>query len=154
MSGRTGGAYAAQIASMRGSQEIDALRAIGIPIYDYLILPRVLALTVMMPLLYLYGSAIGIFGGFLVSIAMLNISGTTFIQQTRESLDLTLLLFGLIKSVAFGVLIGIASCRIGLRAGRSAAEVGHAATTAVVVSIVGVIALDAIFAVCANTLDV
>jgi phospholipid/cholesterol/gamma-HCH transport system permease protein len=153
MSGRTGGAYAAQIATMQGSEEIDALRVIGIPVNDYLILPRIIALTLMMPLLYLYGSALGIFGGFVVSIAMLNLSAVTFIQQTRDSIVLSQLLFGLTKSIAFGALIAITSCRTGLRAGRSAADVGHAATTAVVVSIVGVIALDAIFAVCANTLD-
>jgi phospholipid/cholesterol/gamma-HCH transport system permease protein len=153
MSGRTGGAYAAHIATMQGSEEIDALRAIGIPVYDYLVLPRVLALTFMMPLLYLYGSAIGILGGFMVSIAMLNVSAEAFINQIRDSVAESQIVFGLVKSIAFGLLIAIAGCRTGLRAGRSAADVGHAATTAVVVGIVGVIALDAVFAVCANALD-
>jgi phospholipid/cholesterol/gamma-HCH transport system permease protein len=78
MSGRTGGAYAAEIATMQGSEEIDALRVIGIPIGDYLILPRVAALTAMMPLLYLYGSVVGIFGGFIVAIAMLHICRDSF----------------------------------------------------------------------------
>lgn len=153
MSGRTGGAYAAHISTMQGNEEIDALRAIGIPVYDYLVLPRVIALTLMMPLLYLYGSAVGIFGGFLVSIAMLDISAATFIQQIRDAVGESQVVFGLVKSVAFGILIALAGCRTGLRAGRSAADVGHAATTAVVVGIVGVIALDAIFAICANALD-
>ncbi len=153
MSGRTGGAYAAQIATMQGSEEIDALRSFGIPLLDYLLLPRVLALTSMMPILYLYGSAIGILGGFAVAVAMLNISATTFMNQAAGAVTIAELFFGLAKSVAFGALIAIAGCRVGLRAGRSAADVGRAATTAVVVGIVGVIALDAIFAVCANTLD-
>jgi len=153
MSGRTGGAYAAEIATMQGSEEIDALRVIGVPIQDYLILPRVAALTVMMPLLYLYGSVVGILGGFTVAITMLHISPDIFIAHTRSAVTATEVFFGLTKSIAFGALIGIAGCRIGMKAGRSTSDVGNAATSAVVVSIVGVIALDAIFAVCANALD-
>jgi phospholipid/cholesterol/gamma-HCH transport system permease protein len=153
MSGRTGGAYAAQIATMQGSEEIDALRSFGIPLLDYLILPRVLSLVSMMPLLYLYGSAVGILGGFAVAVAMLNVSGTIFMTQVAGAVSVSEVLFGLSKSIAFGSLIAIAGCRVGLKAGRSAADVGRAATTAVVVGIVGVIALDAVFAVCANTLD-
>ncbi len=153
MSGRTGGAYAAQIAAMQENEEIDALRVIGIPVFDYLILPRILALTGMMPLLYLYGCAIGIFGGFLVAVAMLNISPAAFIAETRVSLAWGQIVFGLVKSIAFGGLIAIVGCRAGLSAGRGAADVGRAATSAVVLSIVGVIALDAVFAICANALD-
>ena len=153
MAGRTGGAYAAHIATMMGNEEIDALRAIGIPVQDYLILPRVLALTCMMPMLYIYGCAIGVFGGFVVAVAMLNLSPIAFIAETRDSVALSQVLFGLTKSLTFGALIAIVGCRAGLKAGRSAADVGRAATTAVVIGIVGVIALDALFAVCANALD-
>ncbi len=153
MSGRTGGAYAAQIATMQGSEEIDALSSFGIPLLDYLILPRVLALVSMMPILYLYGSAVGILGGFVVAVAMLNVSATIFMTQLAGAVSVAELCVGLAKSIAFGSLIAIASCRVGLKAGRSAADVGRAATKAVVVGIVGVIALDAVFAVCANTLD-
>lgn len=154
MSGRTGAAYAAEIATMQGTEEIDALRAIGIPVHDYLILPRVSALTSMMPLLYLYGSAAGILGGFAVAVAMLNISPETFIAQTRGAVAGSQVLFGLTKSIAFGALIAIAACRIGMKAGRSSADVGHAATSAAVTGIVGVIVLDAVFAVCANALGI
>lgn len=154
MSGRTGGAYAAHIATMQGNEEIDALRAIGIPTNDYLILPRIAALTGMMPMLYLYGCLIGIFGGFLVTVVMLNMSPTAFVTETRISLAGGQFIFGLIKSIAFGALIAIVGCRSGLRAGRSAADVGLAATKAVVMGIVGVIALDAVFAVVANALDI
>jgi phospholipid/cholesterol/gamma-HCH transport system permease protein len=154
MAGRTGGAYAAEISTMQGSEEIDALRAIGIPIPDYLLLPRVLALTAMMPFLYLYGCAVGLLGGFLVSVAMLDLTATAYILQTRGAVSGTEWLIGLTKSLAFGALIAIAACRIGLRAGRSAADVGHAATSAVVTGIVGVIAVDAIFAVCTNALGI
>jgi phospholipid/cholesterol/gamma-HCH transport system permease protein len=153
MAGRTGGAYAAEIASMQGTGEIDALRVIGIPIQDYLLLPRILALTAMMPLLYVYASTIGIFGGFIVSVAMLHLSAASFQTQLLGAVSGGQVLFGFCKSIAFGALIAIAGCRIGLRAGKSAADVGHAATSAVVAGVVGVIALDAVFAVCANALN-
>jgi phospholipid/cholesterol/gamma-HCH transport system permease protein len=153
MSGRTGGAYAAHIATMLGNEEIDALRVIGIPVNDYLILPRLLALTAMMPLLYLYGCAVGIFGGFVVAVSMLNLSPGGFVDQISAAVAFGQVIFGLVKSVTFGALIAIVGCRAGLRAGRSAADVGQAATKAVVAGIVGVIAMDAIFAVCANALD-
>lgn len=152
MCGRTGGAYAASIATMQGNEELDALRAIGIPVFDYLVLPRVLALTAMMPILYLYGCAVGIFGGFVVSVATLNISPTSLIAEIRAAVSGGQFGLGLAKSLAFGALIAIAGCRIGLRAGRSAADVGQAATAAVVAGVVGVIVLDAAFAVCANAL--
>jgi phospholipid/cholesterol/gamma-HCH transport system permease protein len=113
----------------------------------------VFALISMMPILYLYGSAIGILGGFVVAVAMLNISATIFMTQAAGAVTVAEIVFGLAKRIAFGTLIAIAACRVGLRAGRSAADVGRAATTAVVFGIVGVIALDAIFAVCANTLN-
>jgi phospholipid/cholesterol/gamma-HCH transport system permease protein len=154
LSGRTGGAYAAQIAAMQGSNELDALRVIGIPVQDYLILPRVIALTLMTPLLYLYGCMVGIAGGFVVAVTMLNISPELFITQTRGAVTLQELAFGLIKSMAFGALIALAGCRIGLKAGHSASDVGHAATSAVVVGIIGVITLDAVFAVCANAMGI
>jgi len=154
MSGRTGGAYAAEIASMQGSNELDALRVLGIPLQDYLVLPRVMALTLMTPVLYLYGSAIGILGGFAVAVSMLHMSPQLFIAQTRSAVTMHEIIFGLTKSIAFGALIALAGCRIGLKAGRSATDVGHAATSAVVVSIIGIIMLDAVFAVCANALDI
>jgi phospholipid/cholesterol/gamma-HCH transport system permease protein len=154
MSGRTGGAYAAHIATMVGNEEIDALRAIGIPIHEYLILPRMAALTCMMPLLYLYGCVAGIFGGFAVVVTMLNMSPEAFIEQTRVAVAGSQVILGLVKSTTFGALIAIVGCRSGLRAGRSAADVGKAATTAVVAGIVGVIALDAVFAICANALNI
>ena len=154
LSGRTGGAYAAHIATMQGNEEIDALRVVGIPVFGYLILPRVLGLTAMMPILYLYGCAVGILGGLVVSFSVMGLSPTSFIDELQLSVSGSQFGIGLAKSVAFGVLIAIAGCRVGLRAGRSAADVGQAATTAVVVSIVGVIALDAVFAVCADALGI
>jgi phospholipid/cholesterol/gamma-HCH transport system permease protein len=108
----------------------------------------------MTPLLYLYGSCVGILGGFAIAVSMLDISPELFIAQTRDAVTMSQFVFGLAKSIAFGALIAIAGCRIGLKAGRSATDVGHAATRAVVVGIVGVIMVDAVFAVCANAFDI
>ena len=154
MSGRTGSAYAAEIATMQGTEELDALRVIGISVDEYLVLPRVTALSFMMPLLNLYAAAIGILGGFLVAILMLHISAQTFIEQVRGAVGITEIAYAIVKSIAFGAWIGIVSCRIGLRAGRSSSDVGRAATTASVAGIVGVIVLDALFAICANSLNI
>ena len=150
MCGRTGGAYAAEIATMNGTDEIDALRAIGISLNDYLVLPRVTALASSMPLLYLYGSAVGIFGGFTVALITLHVSPTIFFDEMRANVTGGEIVFGLTKCIVFGLFIAIASCRIGLAAGRSSADVGRAATTATVTGIVGVIVIDAIFALCAH----
>ncbi|MBB2177363.1 ABC transporter permease [Gluconacetobacter johannae] len=154
MAGRTGGAYAARIATMQGNEEIDALTVFGIPVSTYLILPSILSLILTMPFLYLYGCLIGILGGFCVAIGMLTVTGAGYFHQTINAIALNQFELGFIKSIFFAALIGLTSCRIGLRAGRSAADVGIAATRAVVVGIVGVIALDAIFAVIANTLGI
>ena len=154
MAGRTGGAYAARIATMRGNEEIDALEVVGIPISDYLILPSVLALVFTMPLLYLYGCLVGMLGGFVVSISMLNITSLGFLHQTLDAIPFDQFVFGFTKTIAFAIMIGLTSCRIGLQAGRSAADVGTAATRAVVIGIVGVIAMDAVFAVLADVVGI
>jgi phospholipid/cholesterol/gamma-HCH transport system permease protein len=154
MAGRTGGAYAARIATMRGSEELDALAVIGIPVVDYIVLPAILALVVTMPLLYLYGCLIGLLGGLVVATAMLNVSPAGYLHQTFDAVPLSEFVFGFLKCMAFAALIGVTSCRMGLRAGRSSADVGSAATQAVVIGIVGIIALDALFAVFANAVGI
>jgi phospholipid/cholesterol/gamma-HCH transport system permease protein len=154
MAGRTGGAFAAHIATMQGNEEIDALEVFGIPVFDFLVLPRVTALVGMLPLLYCYACAVGLLGGLVVSMSVLDLSATSYIEETRKAIAARHFIIGLTKSVFFGALIALAGCHIGLRAGRSAADVGRAATTAVVAGIIGIIALDAIFAVCTNALGV
>ena len=128
MAGRTGGAYAARIATMQGNEEIDALAVVGIPVTDYILLPSILALVFTMPLLYLYGCLVGMLGGFVVSIAMLNITALGYLHQTLDAVPFDQFVFGFVKTIAFAILIGVTSCRIGLKAGRSAADVGVAAT--------------------------
>ena len=88
MAGRTGGAYAARIATMRGNEELDALKVVGIPFADYIVLPSVLALAFAMPILYLYGRLVGMLGGFVVSIMMLNITTRGYMQQTLDAVPL------------------------------------------------------------------
>jgi phospholipid/cholesterol/gamma-HCH transport system permease protein len=154
MAGRTGGAYAARIATMQGNEEIDALTVLGIPVPDYIVLSAVLALVFAMPFLYLYGCLIGMVGGFVVAIGMLNVTGPGYLNQTLNAVAFGQFAFGFFKSIVFALLIGVTSCRIGLRAGRSAAGVGVAATRAVVAGIVGVIAVDALFAVAANAFGI
>jgi phospholipid/cholesterol/gamma-HCH transport system permease protein len=154
MAGRTGGAYAARIATMNGNEELDALEVVGIPVTDYIILPSVLALAITMPILYLYGALLGMLGGFVVALAMLNITTLGYIHQTLDAVALDQFVFGFVKTFSFAVMIGLTSCRIGLLAGRSAADVGIAATRAVVVGIVGVIVMDAIFAVIATVIGI
>ena len=154
MAGRTGGAYAARIATMQGNEEIDALTVIGIPVSDYILLPAILALVVTMPFLYLYGCMIGMLGGFAVAVAMMNVTGAGYLHQTLAAVPFSQFAFGFIKSIAFALLIGVTSCHIGLKSGRSAADVGVAATRAVVIGIVGVIAMDATFAVIANVVGI
>jgi phospholipid/cholesterol/gamma-HCH transport system permease protein len=154
MAGRTGGAYAAHIATMQGNEEIDALRTFGIPPFDFLVLPRIVALVTMMPLLYLYGCAVGLLGGYLVGIATLDVTSSAFLVELQDAVAGRQFAIGAVKSVTFGALVALAGCNIGLRAGRSAADVGRAATSAVVAGIIGVIALDALFAACANALGI
>ena len=98
MAGRTGGAYAARIATMQGNEEIDALQVIGIPVSDYIVLPSILALVFTMPFLYLYGCLVGMFGGFVVSIAMLSVTGPGYLYETLGAVPFDQFVFGFVKS--------------------------------------------------------
>jgi phospholipid/cholesterol/gamma-HCH transport system permease protein len=154
MAGRTGAAFAAEIATMQTNEEVDALEVLGLDAVDFLVLPRVFALLLMMPLLYVYGCVTGLVGGMVVSAGMLDISPTAYLDRTVLALDWSHLGIGMSKSFVFGALIGMVGCYCGLFANRNAAGVGVATTNAVVVCIVGIIVLDAIFAVCANALGI
>ncbi len=154
MAGRTGASFAAELATMQGNEEVDALEVLGLDTVAYLVLPRVLALTLMMPLLYLYGCAAGLLGGLLVAASMMDLSPPAYLDRSVEALNATQFVLGASKSVFFGALIALTSCWYGLHAERNAVGVGVATTSAVVAGIVGVIALDALFAVIANALGV
>lgn len=154
LAGRTGAAFAAELGNMKMNEEIDALETLGIRAVDFLVLPRMLALAVMMPLLALYANAVGIFGGMLVSLGVLDIPPSAYWVETLSAIDLSDLSAGLIKSVTFGVIVGLAGCLRGLQAERSAAGVGRAATSAVVTSILLIVTADAVFAVVFNILHI
>lgn len=154
MAGRTGAAFAAQLGTMMVNEEIDALKTMGISPMDFLVLPRMLALALMMPLLCVYADVIGIAGGAIVGIGMLGLTPTQYWIETQGAVDLTDIGVGLSKSVAFGVLVALAGCLRGMQSGRSAAAVGEAATSAVVTAIVWIIVTDAVFAVLTNVLGI
>lgn len=147
LAGRTGAAFAATLGNMKANEEIDALETLGIPAVDFLVLPRLLALGVMMPLLAIYSNALGILGGMAVSMKVLSIPPTAYWVELLTIVDLSDLLVGVVKAVVFGLIIGLAGCLRGIDAERSAAGVGRAATSAVVTAILLIIVADAIFAV-------
>jgi phospholipid/cholesterol/gamma-HCH transport system permease protein len=152
LAGRTGAAFAATLGNMRANEEVDALETLGISPVQFLVLPRLVALGIMMPLLALYANCVGILGGMVVGAGVLDIPPTAYWIETQSIVDLSDVNSGLLKSVAFGILIGLAGCLRGLQAERSAAGVGRAATSAVVTSILLIIVADAIFAVVFNYL--
>jgi phospholipid/cholesterol/gamma-HCH transport system permease protein len=150
LAGRTGAAFAATLGNMRANEEVDALETLGIAPVHFLVLPRIIALVLMMPLLTLYANGVGILGGMVVSAGVLEIPPTAYWIETQSIVDMSDITSGLIKSVVFAVLIGLAGCLRGLQAERSAAGVGLAATSAVVTSILLIIVADALFAVVFN----
>ena len=154
LAGRTGASFAARIATMQGNEEIDALTTLGISPVEFLVLPRVVALSLLMPLLYVYGCAFALLGGLLVAMPILDMSPTAYIAQTQQAIAGANFAIGALKALVFGGLVALVGCHYGLRAPRSAAGVGAATTGAVVTSIIGVIVLDAVFAVCAHALGV
>lgn len=154
MAGRTGAAFAAQLGTMTVNEEIDALKTMGISPMEFLVLPRMLALILMMPLLCVYADLVGILGGAVVGVGMLDLSPMEYYTQTRAALNLTQFSLGIFKSVVFGVVIAISGCLRGMESGRSASAVGDAATSAVVTAIVAIIVLDGLFAVITNIIGI
>jgi len=154
MAGRTGAAFAAQLGTMQVNQEIDALKTLGISPMEFLVLPRMLALCIMMPLLCLYANLMGVLGGMIVGVGMLDISVVQYYKQTQAALGLNNLWIGLFHSAVFGVLVALSGCLRGIQCGRSASAVGLAATSAVVTGIVSIVVATAIITVCCNVLGI
>ena len=147
VAGRSGSAFAAQIGTMKLTEEIDAMRTIGVSPMEALVVPRTIAVVLMMPLLGFYSALIGIIGGGLLCWVALDITPITFVQKIREVVPLSDLWVGLIKAPVFGAIIAIAGCYQGMLVESDAEQVGHRTTTAVVQAIFLVIVLDAFFAV-------
>ena len=142
MAGRTGAAYAAQLGTMQTNEEIDAITTMGISPIEFLVLPRMLALIIIMPLLTIYADILGILGGGIVA-GGLGVSPIQYMVQGEAALSFLDVTVGLLKALVFAVLIAIAGCRAGINSGRSSAAVGQAATNAVVTALIYLIVADA-----------
>ncbi len=139
MAGRTGAAYAAELGTMQVNEEIDAFKTLGISPMDYLVMPRLLALVLMMPLLSLYAGLVGILAGIVVSVTVFDLSVYEYYQQTLRALNMTHFTVGMMKGTLYGALIALAGCLRGMQCGRSAQAVGQATTSAVVTSIISIV---------------
>jgi phospholipid/cholesterol/gamma-HCH transport system permease protein len=146
MAGRTGASFAAELGTMKVTQELDAFTTAGFSIPEFLVLPRVMALVLMMPLLCLYADFVGILGGATIGVGMLDLSWTMYLGQTTHAVRMGDIVGGLFKSAVYGGLIAGAGCARGLQAGSSASAVGRAATSAVVTSMVAIIVACGVFA--------
>jgi phospholipid/cholesterol/gamma-HCH transport system permease protein len=147
VAGRSGSAFAAQLGSMKLSEEVDAMRTIGVSPMEALVFPRVIATVLIMPLLGFYAAMLAMFGGLVFCWASLNIAPSAFIHTIRDVVPMTDLYQTLIKAPVFGLIIAMAGCFQGLQVQGNAEEVGLRTTTAVVQGIFLVIVLDAFFAV-------
>ncbi len=144
VAGRTGAAFAAELGSMKITEEIDAYRTLGISPIDHLVVPRVLGLLVTMPLLTIYAGFIGILGGMVVAIMVLDLTVTQFMGGLLAAVTLSDALLGVFKGTVFGLIIGLAGCMKGMQTGGDASAVGKAATSAVVLGITLIIGANAV----------
>ena len=147
MAGRTGASYAAQLGSMKVTQETDALTTMGISPLEFLVLPRMLALFLMMPLLCLYSDFVGMLGGAAVGTGLLHLQPITYYQQTAAAVKLGDVIGGVFKASVYGVLIAVSGCLRGMQCGNSSSAVGDATTSAVVTSVVLIVSACGLFAV-------
>ena len=154
MAGRTGAAYAAQLGTMQVNEEIDALKTLGVEPMEFLVLPRMIALAIMMPLLCIYADLMGILGGLIVGVTMLDINPIVYLNETKAALSLTNVWIGLFYGAVFGILVALSGCLRGMQCERSASAVGYAATSAVVTGIVSIIIATAIITIMCNVLGI
>jgi phospholipid/cholesterol/gamma-HCH transport system permease protein len=147
MAGRTGAAFAAQLGTMQVNDEIAAFRTFSIPPIGFLVLPRMLALIIAVPLLTCYANVVGMLGGSAVTGAMSNVTLLQYYVQTVGSADLVDWASGLFKASIYGIIIAVAGCMRGIQSGKNAAAVGQAATSAVVLAIVMIIVAEAVLTI-------
>ena len=154
MAGRTGAAFAAELGSMKLNEEIDSLKTFGISPMQFLVLPRTMGLLLMTPLLTLYADVVGILGGLTVGTQVMDFSVLHYFDQTQTALKSMWEVYsGLVKSLAFGLIIGLVGCFKGLRSGNDSASLGRAVTSAVVTSITLIVVCDALFEIIFSYLD-
>jgi phospholipid/cholesterol/gamma-HCH transport system permease protein len=154
MSGRTGASFAAELGIMQTNEEIDALKTLGVNPVEFLVVPRIMALVVMMPLLTLYADFMGILGGYVISTGVLGINPVEYLNHTQSAVKLSNLWIGLIHSLVFGVIIAISGCLRGMNCERSANGVGEATTSAVVTAITSIVVATAIITFVCQVLGV
>jgi phospholipid/cholesterol/gamma-HCH transport system permease protein len=147
IAGRSGSAFAAQIGTMQVTQEIDAMRTLGLDPVELLVLPRLIALLIAMPLLAVYADVMGLLGGGVMVIVTLDVSFFQFLEHLQSAVPLANFWIGLVKAPIFGCVIALTGCREGLKVTGSAESVGHHTTRAVVISIFLVIVADALFSI-------
>ena len=147
VAGRSGSAFTAQIGTMQVNEEIDAMRAMGLDPIEVLVLPRVLALVIALPLLAMFANLMGLAGGAVMSVIALDISVVQFVERLKSVVPIWAFWVGMIKAPVFGLLIALVGCREGLKVGGSADSVGRQTTKSVVVSIFMVMVADAIFSI-------
>jgi phospholipid/cholesterol/gamma-HCH transport system permease protein len=145
--GRSGAAFSAELGTMRVSEEIDALRTLGLDPYHFLVFPRVLALAVVLPMLTIFADLIGIAGGLLVAMLSLDLTSNAYLIETQKAVGLWDVFSGCIKSVAFGMNVALIACQRGLSTEGGAEGVGRATTSAVVTSLFAIVVVDAMFTV-------
>jgi len=154
MAGRTGASFAATIGTMQVNEEIDALQTTGVSPIDFLVLPRMLALSIIMPLLVIYADLMGILGGLIVGVFGLDLNIVEYYNETTKAVSLTNFWIGLFSGFVYGILIALSGCMRGMQCGRSASAVGDATTSAVVTGIVSIVLATAVITVICNILGI
>ena len=154
MSGRTGASFAAELGLMQNNEEIDALRTLGVSPVEFLVLPRILALLIMMPLLTIYADLMGILGGLFISVTLMGLNPVEYWQHTQSSVTLVNVFIGIAHSLVFGLIIALAGCFRGMQCRRSAEAIGEATTGAVVSAIISIVVATAIITFVCQVLGV
>jgi len=144
MSGRIGASFAAELGMMQTNEEIDALKTLGVSPVEFLVIPRILAVVIMMPILTIYADLMGVLGGFVISVGMLHLNPIEYLNRTQQAVKLSYVWVGLIHSFVFGVIVAVSGCLRGIKCERNAAGVGIATTSAVVTGITGIVIATAI----------
>jgi len=144
IAGRIGASYAAELGMMQTNEEIDALTTFGISPIDFLVVPRLMALVIMMPILTVYADLMGILGGYCISTGMLHLNPAEYLAHTQAAVKLSYVWVGLVHSLIFGVIVAVAGCQCGMTCERNAEGVGTATTSAVVIGITGIVIATAI----------
>jgi len=153
VAGRSGSAYAAQLGTMKVTEELDAIRTLGLSPMELLVLPKLLALVLVLPLLTVYADAVGVFGGMLIASSQLNVSFTEFLTRFEEAVALRHFLIGVGKAPVFAVIIALAGCYQGFQIRGGVDDVGRRTTISVVQAIFMVIVVDAFFSIALNWMN-